>query len=338
MLSFRGNPKFSLRELQVEMDALENGPISDLTDEDIKNKASDIYDQFMEQIVELPCGETLCRAVKVNARPSEVRRLSYSPKEYIVKNGRLNRSGESVFYCASHPVTSLYECRPQVGDLFAVSAWVLTKALRLAHLGFSMEVAQGARVKPFDIHPEETQRNRLIREWQGRVFTKAVEDGQEDIYRLPIALKEMAMCPRENAKPVSGVIYPSIALGLMADNVALTPTAVDDQLTLFEVHLTRIVSMGRKHLPGGMLEYRMGMHLQDVARSTPDGTLVWGQKSQTRISNKESSGLESRTQPRTKKVVPVLSPNYVELCDWATNRRVDQVRIKTGADWEVRMW
>ncbi len=339
MFLFDREPVLSIEDLTQEMDALEKGSFTQFSDEELKDRIGRIYDQFMEELQELRAGEPLCRAVKVAERPAEASRVSYAPEKLISRPGRLNRVRQSIFYCSSNPFAGILECKPQIGDLFAVSAWIVNRTLRLAHLGYSEARAHQARRTPFAIHPAESERNRLIRKWQGRVFTKFVDEGQEELYRLPIALKEIAMYPNGNSLTLSGVLYPSIASDLTADNLALIPSVVDQQLTLFEVLLFRIVDLIRHKRSDNSFELNLVVHLEDVARPHAKNLLVWGQ--QTQIRQRRTSAhapFEGKLKAPPKWTYVVLAADFEKLCNWSQHDNTDHVTLRTGSEWQVNMW
>jgi hypothetical protein len=127
----------------------------------------------------------------------------------------------------------------------------------------------------------------MVMEWQARVFTQPVEPGQEDRYRLPIALKEFALTelggiPDEQAGPryFSGILYLSIALELGGNNFAILPEEVDKKLALFEVSLIVVDHYSECVNSAGDVERSWNTKLYDTARPDSEGNLVWGERSQ----------------------------------------------------------
>jgi hypothetical protein len=177
-------------------------------------------------------------------------RVSYPPAQAVRIPGRLNRVGEVMFYGSFAQFEScIHEGSWKVGDFFAVSAWLTTQPMLFNHLGYSLEALRSKRDLPFYARiAQDSERNRLIREWEARVFTQRVPAGQEHLYRLPIALRDHALGEIVGGAPggpqgFSGVIYPSVAAWLMGDNVAIIPSEVDAKLALFEVILLTIDSV-----------------------------------------------------------------------------------------------
>ena len=179
------------------MKDLENGSFSSLTDDELRDKIRLIHDGFEIRAPILPAGTIFYRAIKVYERPTHKSRVSYPPADAAKGSGRLNKAGEMMFYGAFSLFTCLHECGWQIGEFFAVSGWRTTAQMTLNHLGYSkptFAANKSTRDLPFFAYiKQDSIRNILIREWQGRVFTQPVPRGQEHLYRLPIALKDFAL-------------------------------------------------------------------------------------------------------------------------------------------------
>jgi hypothetical protein len=132
---------------------------------------------------------------------------------------------------------------------------------------------------------DDSPRSIIIREWQARVFTQKIAQGQEHLYRLTIALKDSflsKMIQPDLSRPnvFSGIIYPSTAMWLLGDNVAILPSEVDSKMDMCEVIFLTLDSVQEVHKEDGGIETKMAMKTYDYARSDSNNNLVWGQKSQ----------------------------------------------------------
>lgn len=282
--------RLPIDELRQELTDLENGSFTSLTDGELQERVRIIHAGFHFMIPTFPAGTLIYRAVRVSQRPAHKSRISYPPLDAVKSNGRLNRVNEVMFYGALNQFAScLQECAWQVNEFFAVSGWLATQAMTFNHLGYSTKVLKALnpnREPPVFGQPkEDSERNALIREWQSRVFTQQVPSGKEHLYRLPIALKDFALRKFIQTDPnfpklFSGVIYPSVAMWLLGDNVAILPSEVDAKMTLFEVILLTLDSVKVVHKPDDSIETQMAMKPYDFARADSDGNLLWGQKSQ----------------------------------------------------------
>ncbi len=276
-------------ELQTEFASLEGGAFTSLSDEELREKIRVIHAGFALQAPIFPAGTAIYRAVRVSQRPANRSRVGYPPAALVREYGRLNRISEVMFYGAFHLGPCLQECAWQVGEFFAVSGWLTTAPMTFNHLGYSQSVLQSLKSNrdlPFFAKlTKDSERNVLIREWQARVFTQYVPRDQGHLYRLPIALKDFALSKMVQTDLIapdifSGVIYPSVATWLLADDVAILPSEVDAKLALFEVILLTLDSVEGVRRDDGGTETKMAMKTYDFARPDVDGNLKWGQKSQ----------------------------------------------------------
>jgi hypothetical protein len=279
-----------LDDLREELEELERGSFVALNDEDLRDKVKQIHEGVSIQAPIVPAEKLIFRAVKVTQRPVSERRISYPPLEAVRTLGRCNRAGEVMFYGALNQfVSCIQELSWQPGDLFAISAWLTTAPMLFNHLGFSPETLtkfNASRELPYFSNPANgSDRNWMIRQWQARVFTQQIPDGQEHMYRLAVALKEAALWPinqpiRNGVEMISGIIYPSIATSALGDNVAILPSEVDKKMALLEVNFLT-VDYARLIQEGGLNNLtEMRVIAYDCARPAEDGALIWGQRSQ----------------------------------------------------------
>lgn len=282
-------PLLPLEDLRKELAQLEAGSFVDLTNEELREKIRLIHTGFTLNAPIYPAGTLIYRAVRVTERPSHKSRISYPPPQFATINGRLNKVGEVIFYGALKQFAScLLECGHKVGEFFAVSAWLTTSTMTMNHLGYSQAVLDQMKARrelpSFAKWDADDERNRIIREWQSRVFTATVPRNQEHLYRLPIALKNFALAPMVQTYPgvptlFSGVVYPSVAMWFLADNIAILPSEVDSKLSLFEVILLTIDSVIATPTNDGGTQTAYSLKTYDHARSDKEGNLLWGQTS-----------------------------------------------------------
>ena len=204
-----------------------------------------------------PAGLDIYRIRKVSKKPLFLDELGYPPLKYS-KIGRLNALGESIFYGAIGDSgrsadfgSCLFECGAEVGDWFVTGWWKTTEPLIFNHFGFSKDVI--ARLdairrfgnytvrKPTDVLGE------ILASWQAKIFTRHVARGSETLYRMSIALAHFGLQDIEPAlgfpARFSGIVYPSVALNLLCDNVAIRPDVADSCLTLVEARYIQVTGM-----------------------------------------------------------------------------------------------
>jgi hypothetical protein len=240
----------SLDDLKEELEELERGSFVSLNDGDLRDKVKRIHEGVSVQAPIIPAEKLIFRAVKVTQRPISKSRISYPPPEAARTLGRCNRADEVMFYGSLNQfVSCIQELSWQPGDLFAISAWLTTAPMLFNHLGFSPETLtrfNASRELPYFSNPANgSDRNWMIRQWQARVFTQRVPNGQEYLYRLAIALKEAALWPinqpvQKGLEMISGIIYPSVAASALGDNVAILPSEVDNKMELLEVNFLTV--------------------------------------------------------------------------------------------------
>jgi|SRR5256885_3104037 len=298
---------FSLEELKEELRTLEEGSFIRLTDDELFLKIRRIHIGFMIHAPVYSAGTFIFRAVRVAERPSHKSRVSYPPREIVLANGRLNSAGEVMFYGALNQFAScLFECGMRAGELFAVSAWETTSKMIMNHLGYSQAVLEQVKARRelpnFVVNYSDDERNSLIAGWQSRVFTASVPPDKTHLYRLPIALKKFALAPMATAYPnspsaFSGIVYPSVAMWLLADNIALLAPEVDSKMRLIEVMLLTLESTTVVPTNDGGQQTSYGLRLHDTAKLGEEDCLVWGHVS--RFVNSFDS-----TKRRSEMVIP----------------------------------
>jgi hypothetical protein len=237
-------------------------------------------------------GLEIFRAVRIDTKPFHRSRLSYPPQRYVTQHGRLNAIGEVLFYGSVGQIgNSLYECRANTGDLFAMGCWRTTRTLVLNQMGYSSkDVDSRAPGRPrqtwINGAPVDGTRDSLLHAWQSEVFTKNVARGEEWQYNLSIALARLALDgikeneDRNLPKEFAGVLYPSISSKLYGNNVALRPSAVDSSLELSKVLFLKV-----KEIPE--IEYRgreevSTVEVDIIDHAVPnqrDGSLIWSKES-----------------------------------------------------------
>jgi|SRR5208283_1219897 len=277
-----------LEDLRQELSDLEAGSFVGMTDEELQEQIRRIHHGFVLRAPAYPPGTLIYRAVRVTERPSNKSRISYPPPEHVRANGRLNKAGEVMFYGALNQFGScLVECGYQVGEFFAVSAWLTKVTMTVNHLGYSQAVLDQVKARrelPAFVKVDgDTERNMMIREWQSRIFTATVPQGREHLYRLSIALKNFALGPIHpvpNAPTLfSGVLYPSVAMWLLGDNIAILSSEVDGKLELFEVILLTLDSVTVTATADGGTQTAQNIKTYDFAKPDAEGNLLWGQTS-----------------------------------------------------------
>ena len=202
----------------------------------------------------------LFRGVACNERPDKVHRISYPPAKYVTRQGRLNRVGQSIFYCSKAAPAIFYELQAKPEQCVALSTWELVQPLWMHNLGFHANSLRRIGA-PIDVRrlrltqpiKDETKFNRQLRRQLSEAFTEDVSDGEEYRYKLPIAINELLFDdagslpmnilngPRSEA--AAGTVYPTMRMRGIADNVAILPEFVDRRMRLKFVSYVLVEAM-----------------------------------------------------------------------------------------------
>lgn len=195
-----------------------------------------------------------------NEKPNNIKDITYPPAKLITKYQRVNRPGQSVFYCCAGRRVPFFECFVKTGDKFILSQWKTVSRLLVNNIGYLNDNIMGLQPKSLD---ELKEANILIRNFIDEEFTKIVDKGKEYLYKITIALAEKHF----SDDVFNGLLYPSIAIKARSDNLALKPNYVDKNLMIERVEFIQIISVKG-------FEYKI--KVLDLATSFgKDGSIKW---------------------------------------------------------------
>jgi hypothetical protein len=244
-LNFEMTSDLSIAELTKELERLESVDSQAEPADELLATLRKIHDGFNINAPLIPRGTLLYRAVKVEQKPRRIARISYPPSECVRSQGRANEKGQVMFYASIGARDAcLFESDYQPGDTFAVSEWETTDDLLLNHLGYSSALLREAKSNREDLpkwakHESDGEKIALLRDWQSRVFMrKASYSAPAALYRMSIALSKLALDQAVGGvggRSFAGIMYPSVAMWMNGDNVALLPSYVDSSLVLRKV-------------------------------------------------------------------------------------------------------
>ena len=205
-------------------------------------------------------GLKLYRGRVCNEKPNKIEDITYPPAKLITKYQRVNRPGQSVFYCCAGRRVPFFECFVKTGDKFILSQWKTISRLLVNNIGYLNDNIMGLQPKSLD---ELKEANILIRNFIDEEFTKNVNKGEEYLYKITIALAEKHF----SDDIFNGLLYPSIAINGRSDNLALKPNYVDKNLMIERVEFIQIISVKG-------FEYKI--KVLDLATSFgKDGSIEW---------------------------------------------------------------
>jgi hypothetical protein len=226
----------------------------------IKEKLKPLFKGYTLRAPIYEPGLKLYRGRVCNKKPNNIEDVTYPPAKLITKYQRVNRPGQSVFYCCAGRRVPFFECFVKTGDKFILSQWKTVSRLFVNNIGYLNDNIMGLQPKSSD---ELKEANILIRNFIDEEFTKIVSEGKEYLYKISIALAEKHF----SDDIFNGLLYPSIAIKGRSDNLALKPHYVDKNLMIERVDFIQIISVKG-------FEYKI--KVLDLATSFgKDGSIEW---------------------------------------------------------------
>lgn len=166
------------------------------TIDELKRHLELIFAGYWVQCPIFEPGLLMYRAVAWDARPTHIQHLTYAPAARIKNYGRVNRAGQSVFYCSVAREAPFFEIGCQPGTKIALSRWRTTSRLVVNSVGYTRGTFSRLASNRSDIPgpakivsdmprlAEEEAIRALIHEFLAEEFTKEVPDGSYEEYKL----------------------------------------------------------------------------------------------------------------------------------------------------------
>ncbi|MEN8134808.1 MAG: hypothetical protein ABFS18_04640 [Thermodesulfobacteriota bacterium] len=209
-----------------------------------------------------PAGTFLYRARKLDDSFNKDQNIFLADLKYPQPDkaslGRLNRDGQSVFYCSYSKEPIFFEL-PHLseGDEIVLSFWKTLDTMLVNNIGYTefifskfgtKRVAPSWSEKKIDDANQEItfnenslpdeikekishDENRILRELMSKEFMREVDGTGNYHYKLTAALAELHLGEIKNhTKQFAGILYPSIKMSANGDNFALQPDFVDRHL------------------------------------------------------------------------------------------------------------
>ncbi|RDV05135.1 RES domain-containing protein [Undibacter mobilis] len=172
--------------------------------------------------------------------------------------GRLNRTGEPVFYGAMHKEAVFFEIPGlKAGDELVLSFWKTKERMFVNNIGYTefafeqlgakrpvpdwnqkQEMGSSEQTLAMATLPKEVAERlmskddaRELKEAFSKYFTRQVDADERNRYKLTAAIGELHLgeIPDQNAK-FAGVLYPSVRMFANGDNIGIQPWFVDNHL------------------------------------------------------------------------------------------------------------
>ena len=240
-----------------------NDNLQDLGVDEIRELIRPLMKGVVIQTPRVPAGTFLYRARKLDKSFNKDREILLSDLKYPPPDkatlGRLNRDGQSVFYCSGSK-EPIYLELPNLseGHEIILSIWKTTEPMILNNIGYTdyifnqigaKRVAPSWSVFKIDdynqvitlyensLSDEERERllsheeNRTLRELMSKEYMREVHDSERYHYKLTTALAELHLGKINNYdQQFAGILYPSVKMLANADNFALNPDFVDQHI------------------------------------------------------------------------------------------------------------
>ncbi len=260
------------KELHKRIQAIKNLKL-EVTDLDyLKEQLLPIARSYFYKSPIAQTDQLIYRGVLWREKPTNKKQFSYPPAEIIETFQRVNKPHEPMFYGSVGCHSTILELAPRTGDRIAISKWRVIKPLYLNSLGYAEDIFRDAGSSEWakkwwalrrNDDPEIlfTNENKLVHNFFNREFTKKVPPNEAHQYKVTVAiselfLKELTFIGQPQIEnpytkliepadvfsniEFSGLLYPSVANRLNADNLALKPEAVDQSLELVSVQYVEI--------------------------------------------------------------------------------------------------
>ena len=250
----------SLKQIQYIIEEIRRLDLKVVDIDIIKKKLKPLFVGYTLRAPIYEPGLKLYRGRVCNEKLNNTKYITYPPAKLITKYQRVNRPGQSVFYCCAGRRVPFFECFVKTGDKLILSQWKTVSRLLVNNIGYLNDNIMGLQPKSLD---ELKEANILIRNFIDEEFTKNVNEGEEYLYKITIALAEKHF----SDDIFNGLLYPSIAIKGRSDNLALKPHYVDKNLMIERVEFIQIISVKG-------FEYKI--KVLDLATSFgKDGSIEW---------------------------------------------------------------
>lgn len=126
--------------------------------------------------------------------------------------GRMNAQGQSVFYCATDPETTIAEVRPPVGSYITIVKFNVTKPLRILDLNRCQSVKLPDGSSLFDPNTiRAVERRDFLRQLARLISMPVLPDHQHTDYLITQVISDYLACSKE--LQLDGILYRSVQNG-----------------------------------------------------------------------------------------------------------------------------
>ena len=279
--------KIGIDSIQIQIDELEKLDRQKVSIKSLKKRISKLMEGYScyTRIVD---AEYAFRA-RINSSKkffTNVGQLWYPPSDKINKYGRLNRPKQSLFYIAASQDTAILEMRPQKGDILTILRCKLINSNKKPHvmeLGGAEKFSQHKIQSTINLFEntntgrrylgskENIEKNRKIRSFLAREFTRIIDRGKEHEFKITVAIADILM----SSNNIDGVEYPSIAGDVEnwrgGMNMALKPSSADSLYKAYHCWVSQVEETPEERIDGKFLMRCIGT-AKSISNS---GKITW---------------------------------------------------------------
>jgi hypothetical protein len=279
--------RVSIHDLRQRLTRLRRSDLRTLSQEALAARVARIIDQYPFQIRPwMVSGLYRARVNKPGVLFASAAELWYPPKlDFVRSPGRLNKSGQVLFYAANAPNTTALELRVKPDDMVTVlvartRSGTLEK-LNTAFVGLERALAREVNtLEPSDMFRTAPHFRRqlgegnykkwlLIDEYLSEIFGAVVPDDELHLYFPTIALADMLF----KAPKLDAIQYPSVATQDHGINVCMLPARAD---ALFRASEAWMIEIGEKELHAEtkqpLMRVRFRLRSHEIGS---DGVIHW---------------------------------------------------------------
>lgn len=284
--------KPSKDEISTIISKIESLNLKVVTIEEIKDSIGDIMKGCPINAPIFFPGISLYRGIKYETRPDHIGFLTY-PKKQFAKQNRASREGESMFYCSTLRDVPFYELNVKVGDRLVLSRWKLMKNLLVNHVGYTKsmfdKLESNRQIPDWAVNDKGNksieysnnffnENNLRVRDFLTRTFCQEISENDYDLYKLTIAIAEKLYLDKISderniikTERLDGIIYPTIRMLANADNLAISPSFIDDGgIEFMTVEYIEVVSKEN-------MEYKFSV-ISEANTIAKNGNIEWKER------------------------------------------------------------
>lgn len=242
--------------------------------ESLKAKLNDLLRAHVNFPLELGPGHSVFRARKHREDEREIDlsnvRDIYPNVKCLTRFGRAIRPRQPIYYFAADEGIALNEVKPSTDDVVTILECkpMLNASPVLIQIGIHQMADQhGARIggdfpelavrisELFENDASAIRKHKMISEFITEEFLRIVDDEEDHVYKLTIAIAELLLSFGSDfdpiVEPVNGLTYPSLASEKMNANMAFLPDAFHRIYRPFAAKRLTIAGPSTKARDGG---------------------------------------------------------------------------------------